>query len=352
MTTELNQNSELEEVKRKYNEFKEKDPFPEIAPALLNSSDIQDYAEKTGMIYPFYKDNLKPASYGIKIKGEYTYWDSPEKKISGKLENLTDKDEDGDIVFILKKNSIAYVQLEPEFRFPSYIAGRFNLKIKHIYQGILLGTGPLVDPGYEGSIYTPLHNLTNNDYKIKINKALVWMEFTKLSSNQIWNPKYKKSKGREGEYHPFDKLRLSKKKTLSEYINDAFPNYPILSTISGFFDDIRKSLGKLEDRINKSEVLVKETTDAATKINTTFNRVIVFSIIAICVALALTVFQAISINSKTIEYVKKYDDRQKEEYDKLLNHESDVLDLKKQIFDLNSKVETQKAEIEKLKKLK
>src|ERR1035437_2313503 len=231
MTVEINQNPEQEEVEKKFNEYREKDPFPEIPPSLLNSADIQDYVEKTGMIHPFYVANLKPASYGIKLNGEYTYWDSPQLKVSGKLENLNDKDEDGDIVFILKRNSIAYVQLEPEFRFPYYIAARFNLKIKHIYQGILLGTGPLVDPVYEGKIYTPLHNLTNNDYKIKIDRPLIWMEFTKLSTNEKWDSEYEKSAGREGEYHPFDKSHLRTKKTLSEYINDAYPNAPILSTL-------------------------------------------------------------------------------------------------------------------------
>ena len=352
MAVEINQISELEQIEKKFKEFSEKDPFPEIQPSLLNSADIQDYVEKTGMIYPFYKTNLKPASYGIKLKGEYTYWDSPNNKVSGKLEALTDKDEDGDIVFILKRNSIAYLQLEPDFRFPNYIAARFNLKIKHIYQGILLGTGPLVDPGYEGKIYTPLHNLTNNDYKIKISKPLIWMEFTKLSSNKLWDSTYQKSDGRVGEYHPFNKDHLNRKKTLSEYINDAYPNSPILSTISGFFDDTRKSLNEIEGRMALSEKAVKDSTDEANKATRAFNRFIVFSIIAIFVALSITVFQAINIHSKTIDYLKQYDTRQNEVYEKLINQESGVIDLKKQLFDLNEIVKSQKAEIEKLKKSK
>ena len=59
--------------------------------------------------------------------------------------------------FDLAPNSIAFVALEPCFRIPEYMALRFNLKIKHIYKGLLLGTGPLVDPGFSGKLFIPLH---------------------------------------------------------------------------------------------------------------------------------------------------------------------------------------------------
>jgi hypothetical protein len=43
----------------------------------------------------------------------------------------------------------------------------------------------------------------------------------------------------------------------------------------------------------------------------------------------ITIFQVINIHLKTIEYLKQYDTRQIEEYNKLLNQENAVLDLKK-----------------------
>jgi deoxycytidine triphosphate deaminase len=86
--------------------------------------------------------------------------------------------------FVLRRNSIAFVQVEPVFRIPDYIALRFNLKILHVHRGILLGTGPLVDPGFVGNLYIPLHNLTDSDYTFKGGEGLIWMEFTKVS----WPP--------------------------------------------------------------------------------------------------------------------------------------------------------------------
>ena len=47
-------------------------------------------------------------------------------------------------------NSIVFVECDLDFRLPDFIALRFNLQIRHVHRGLLLGTGPLVDPGYRG----------------------------------------------------------------------------------------------------------------------------------------------------------------------------------------------------------
>ncbi|TRL36303.1 hypothetical protein FM996_05085 [Methylosinus sporium] len=79
-------------------------------------------------------------------------------------------------------NSIIFVETDLEFRLPDYIAIRFNLQIRHVHRGLLLGTGPLVDPGYWGKLCIPLHNLTNQDYLIPLEEGLIWVEFTKTTS--------------------------------------------------------------------------------------------------------------------------------------------------------------------------
>lgn len=140
------------------------DPLPSVPVALLNSADIIDYVIATGMLHPFRTEKggvkkLKPASYEVDILGEVQYWD---QKRSKWIKDIITQGKE----FILARNSIAFVQVEPYFRLPDYIALRFNLKITHVYRGILLGTGPLVDPGFDGKLYIPLHNLTDNDYGV------------------------------------------------------------------------------------------------------------------------------------------------------------------------------------------
>jgi deoxycytidine triphosphate deaminase len=141
------------------------------------------------MIDPFDPSKLtKPATYAVPLMGPCRYLDedgrqhsfslSNEKRRGGKRSETRDK-------FVLKPNSICYVTLEPYFRLPSYIAGRFNLLINNVYRGLLVGTGPLVDPGFNGYLSIPIHNFTTNSYQFRAGEDFVYFEFTKISwSNQ------------------------------------------------------------------------------------------------------------------------------------------------------------------------
>ena len=128
-----------DEAARQFATYKCTDPYPDIKPALLNSADIYDYVAATGMIYPFNPDKLKPASYEADLLGPVVYWDADNKEKRIDLQRGTQ--------FTLKRNSIAFVTLHAKLRLPKYIALRFNLRITNVHRGILLGTGPLVDPG-------------------------------------------------------------------------------------------------------------------------------------------------------------------------------------------------------------
>jgi deoxycytidine triphosphate deaminase len=176
---EIPENAYLNKTaKEKYADFSCVDPFPEIHDALLNSKDILMYILTTGMIDPFDLNNLSGATYTCDFSGEYIFWDDKRIKNKHKLS----KDEE----FIIKPNSIIFLGIKQTFNIPAYIVSRFNLKVKNAYKGLLLGTGPIIDPGYTGNLFIPLHNLTSNEYCIKNNAALIDVEFTKLSSNDTW----------------------------------------------------------------------------------------------------------------------------------------------------------------------
>jgi deoxycytidine triphosphate deaminase len=158
-----------------------KDPFPKSPAALLSADDIIRYVEKTGMISPFdgrsgEKSPLKAASYESKIGNEAFIY---EKGV-----NYPKKIYDGSQDFLeIPANSIVFVESDIYFRLPPFMAVRFNLQINHVHRGLLLGTGPLVDPGFWGKLCIPLHNLTNEPYHIAKDDGLIWIEFTKTSSN-------------------------------------------------------------------------------------------------------------------------------------------------------------------------
>lgn len=163
----------VNEARERHLLHRESDPFPSIAPALLNSAHIADYVFTTGMISPFHPERLKSASYEVPLLGPYVYVDNKGRKKTGVLK-------EGDEITVAK-NSITFLTVEPTFRLPDYIALRHNLKIDHVYKGLLVGTGPLIDPGFVGRISLPLHNLTENDYTFKGGEGIIWVEFTKLS---------------------------------------------------------------------------------------------------------------------------------------------------------------------------
>ncbi len=200
--------------------FKRFDPFPEIPPALLSSADIEDYARVTAMLFPFLTDAeaLKPASYEVRPGRKFVWWRDNEERVEEDIR------EDG--TYELPRNSIRYMQIQPTIRLPDYIAMRFNLRIKHVHRGLILGTGPLVDPGFEGDIIIPLHNLTSESYRIRGNEGLIWVEFTKTAARvKSARPSYV----RRGKLRPMEDRKTDV--SISSYFERANEGRPIRSSI-------------------------------------------------------------------------------------------------------------------------
>ncbi|MGO7446275.1 hypothetical protein ACC668_16460 [Rhizobium ruizarguesonis] len=170
--------STIEAKRLAFSMVDEKDPFPNVRPSLLSSKHIDQYVRRTGLISPYFeggkKKRLKKASYEGRIGPSAWVYDSK----SNKLTDIWQKDS-----LVVPANTIVFVECDLEFRLPNYIALRFNLQIRHVHRGLLLGTGPLVDPGFWGKLCIPLHNLTNEDYEIPREEGLIWVEFTKTTSN-------------------------------------------------------------------------------------------------------------------------------------------------------------------------
>ena len=239
------------EATKRFIEKRSDDPFPKIQPSLLNSADIADYVRTTGMVYPFHPDKLKTASYEVRLLGKWTFVDKKGEVQHGELR-------EGDR-FVLKRNSIAFMTAEPLFQLPDYIALRHNLKINHVYKGLLVGTGPLIDPGFTGRISLPIHNLTENDYELHGGDGIIWVEFTKLSSNKNWDRR-RKDEPRRGFYRMFPPGK-TREKDVFEYISDATNHLPVPSSSSAkIATDSRRAL----KTARRAEKAVRTNTRALT----------------------------------------------------------------------------------------
>jgi deoxycytidine triphosphate deaminase len=278
------------EAESRFLKFRQLDPFPSIEPALLNSADIADYVATTGMVFPFDTDDpkrLKPASYEVAIEGPYVYWDENGAKQSDQL--------DAGEPFILKANSIVFVTLKPFFRLPDYIAIRFNLRITHIYRGILLGTGPLVDPGFRGKLSVPLHNLTNNDYRIEGGDGLIWMEFTKLSRDPK-APANQAEPQRLGRVYPLEPYKADPEHDVHWYLRRAH-NGPIRSSIPLAAEAARKDAAEARDAVKQT----KEVADSQRRLITAASIItVVFGLIG-ALALVVTSYQLVSDANSRID---------------------------------------------------
>lgn len=213
--------ADAEEAASRAEKFRYLDPFETIPPALLSSQDFIRYVKVTAMIHPFHEkpERIKAASYEIQAGKKAIWWDESGRKHERSIDERNP--------LFLQKNSITFVQIESTIRLPQYIALRFNLRIRSVHRGLLLGTGPLIDPEFVGDILVPIHNLTDQDYEIPAAEGLIWVEFTKTSSTP----------GPDWLY------RIEPRKSLqsaSEYLEKANGNNPIRSSLGGALAESRK----------------------------------------------------------------------------------------------------------------
>lgn len=316
----LNDNPESQ-----YEKWKCKDPLPKVEAALLNSADILAYVNRTAMIYPFEETRLKGASYDVPIEGTVLYWDEEGKKRVKELKK------DGDY-FDLSPNSIAFVTLEPYFRIPFYIALRFNLKITHIYKGLLLGTGPLVDPGFCGKLSIPLHNLTANTYRFFKGDELITMEFTKMSKNAIW----RNERVNVGHSEKYIKNEIISNRTVDDYVAKALKKDrlgKVISSIPNTMLETKKAITIAEKTIKD----MKDESEHAKKWSNVINIAGIVGIATVVInAVTLTVNSYSKSNEKYEILVQQYE-ATTNQYENMLEEMQEKIDeLESEIINFQS----------------
>ena len=149
------------------------DPKPDVK-GLLLSDMIEYYVKEIGLIKQdeFSPTCLEPAAYQLRL-GSLYYLDGTKGELQEKGEKSS---------LELPRNSLTYVTAFEKIKLPFYIAARFNLKVTIIYQGVLLGTGPQVDPGFEGRLSCPLYNFSNNPITLHFKKPFAIIDFVKTTS--------------------------------------------------------------------------------------------------------------------------------------------------------------------------
>ncbi|HWY53088.1 MAG TPA: hypothetical protein VNZ03_01415 [Terriglobales bacterium] len=155
-----------------HDKWKYEDPTPDDRGILL-SNQIHRLCSEAGLLISdgYEEKNLRPASYTLRIGDDYVDSD-------GNVHRLTEEDDS----FVFQKNSIIFVSTKEKLELPYYIIGRFNIRVNWVYDGVLLGTGPQVDPGFSGALSCPLYNLTNMDLTIMRGQDFATIDFEKTTT--------------------------------------------------------------------------------------------------------------------------------------------------------------------------
>lgn len=239
-----------EEAILKFKNAAQHDPYPSISPALLNPSDIKKYILASGIIYPFDVDNLTNATYKVPLIGDIYNWEKDGRSVKNR-KHITIEEKDKKTKVILKKNSITYFHISTTFRVPYYLVFRFNLTVSLAQKGLLLGTGPIIDPGFEGRIMIPIHNLTANDYELVAGSGLIRVEVTKLSSHSAFDA----SKSIDYRYK-FPEA--GKNWSASKYFEDINHGNPIVSSIPEAMEDAKASAVRASEKAEAAEISIQK----------------------------------------------------------------------------------------------
>ena len=143
----------------KQRELERLEPFPEApyyaianhvgrATGVLLSDQIEYYCQHFKLIDPFLKDNLKPAAYELRVGYKYS--------VAGKTRGLAFEEE-----LVIPKFEVAVIEILETINMPHFLIGRWNIRTKWAYRGLIWVGGPQVDPGYRGKLLCPIWNLSS-----------------------------------------------------------------------------------------------------------------------------------------------------------------------------------------------
>ena len=164
-----------------------------IPSGMLSSPQIKAYLDHNFLIKNPNINNLKGATYDMRLGVSAYRFVNGDKRIF----NLSEQDDANKHIsktLEFPPNSLTFITTLEEFKLPQDVIARYNLKSKFVHKGLLLGTGPIVDPEFEGHLYIPIHNFSASPVYVDFGTSIIVVEFTKTLStlnNYIPNPSKK-----------------------------------------------------------------------------------------------------------------------------------------------------------------
>lgn len=150
---------------------------------VLLGDEIERYAKEFKLIYPFNRENLKAASYRLTVGNEYA--------LGGKKGKLYEKEKN---TITIPPFQVAIIKTREIVNMPRFLIGRWNIRVRAAYDGLLWVGGPQVDPGWVGHLFCPIYNLSNEDVELKMGKTLATIDFTRTTTFKKESEKFQFSR--------------------------------------------------------------------------------------------------------------------------------------------------------------
>lgn len=152
----------------------------EIRSAISNREIVLD---------PFSPDRLEPASYDARI-GEWAFSSSLREKI-----RLSEKG-----ILVIEPGEFAVVETRERITLSNRIAGQLGLRSEYAQQGLLMLSGPQIDPTFEGILKVRLVNLAPKKIALTYEAPFLTIQFFRLASpvSRSYAGQYQKQEGISG----------------------------------------------------------------------------------------------------------------------------------------------------------
>ena len=165
---------------------------------VLLGDEIEFYCKNYRLLDPYKPSNIKAANYELRVGLRYSVGGERHELVIG--ESLT-----------IPRFEVAVVEILETINMPHFLIGRWNIRTRWAYKGLIWVGGPQVDAGYRGLLMCPLWNLSNEPFTIKCGEeiAIIDFEATTPPTERSRDYEYKWSKRSRfifDEYEP-QKLR-------------------------------------------------------------------------------------------------------------------------------------------------
>lgn len=157
----------------------------ECEQGVLLSDKIEQYCSTNlKLIHPFDPNSLRPAGYDLRVGFNYAI--AKERRSLSLGEKLT-----------IGPYQVAVIQTLETLNLPDFLIGRWNIRVKLAYKGLLWVGGAQVDPGFRGKLSCPIYNLSTEPVDLKCGERLAMIDFVTTTAFaeqrsmpfQWWNSK-------------------------------------------------------------------------------------------------------------------------------------------------------------------